>query len=162
MSGSNVRSIESVEVFHAGMVHFTKKWSQAVDETRMLVHRAEEYFTGDQPRYWKHQIQLADRELCEAQEVLAIKRSSVRPEDRPAATEAVMRVRAAERRLRHCEAKKREAKKWALEISRQCNLLRGPLADLANQCEVLLPTAANELRELIEQLKIYADDSKPN
>lgn len=160
MSGSNVRSIESVEAFHAGMVHFTQKWNQTVDETRMLIHRAEEHFAQNQPAYWKRQLQLAERERNEARDDLLTKQSSARAEDRPAATEAVKRVRIAERRLRQCDSKVRDAKKWSLEISRQCNALRGPLADLANQCEVLLPTAASQLRGLIDQLKLYAQQNE--
>lgn len=122
----------------------------------MLVQRAEEHFADVRPAYWRHQGQLAERELTEAKNYLSVKRASIRPEDRPAASEAFKRVRVAEARARLCEAKKRDAKKWSLEIGRQCDNLLGPLADLAQHCDVVLPTAAKELRGLIEQLKLYA------
>ena len=135
------------------------EWQKSVDEVRMLVQRAEQHFSDVQPAHWRHQGQLAARELNEAKDSLSVKRASIRPEDRPAASEAVKRVRMAEARSRLCEQKRLEAKKWSLEIGRQCDNLLGPLADLAQNCDVVLPTAAKELRGLIEQLKLYTDQN---
>lgn len=157
MSASNVRSIESLENFHAGLIRLSGDWEKTIQEVRMMVHRAEEYFSQDRPKHWRHQTQLAERRLGEAKDQLAQKRAAVRAVDRPAATEAAMRVELAERRLRHCQAKSREAKAWSLQIAKSCSDVLGPLADVAEHCEVLLPTAATELRGLIEQLKFYAD-----
>ena len=159
MSHSNVRNIESLEAFHAGMIRLSSGWEQAIQEVRMMVHRAEEHFASERPAYWRQQTRLAERERNEARDDLVVKRSTIRAKDRPAATEAVKRLRVAEARLRICEEKQREAKKWALEIKRQCDELRGPMANVAEHCEALLPTAAAELRQLIEQLKLYAEKS---
>jgi len=126
----------------------------------MIVHRAESYFSQDRPAYWRRQTQLAERELTEAKDNLAQKRSTIRPADRPPATEAAKRVKLAEQRARDCQAKQREAKAWAIEISQKCDDLLGPLADVLEHCEVLLPSAANELRTLIEQLRAYAQQGK--
>lgn len=126
----------------------------------MVVQRADSYFSQDRPAYWRRQSQLAERELTEAKDNLAEKRAAIRPADRPAATEAAKRVRLAETRLRECEEKLRLSRTWALEISKQCDDLLGPLADVVEHCEVLLPTAAVELRTLIEQLRAYAEQAK--
>ena len=126
----------------------------------MLVHRAEQHFATDLPAYWRHQVQTAERELNEARENLAQKRAAIRPADRPAATEATRRVQATERRLRDCQQKQRDCRDWSLEISRQCDSLLGPLADVMEHCEVLLPAAARELRTLIEQLRVYAEQNQ--
>ena len=160
MSTSNVRNIESLDAFHGGLIQLSSEWQKSIQEVRMLVHRAEEYFSNDRPSYWRRQLQLAERELGEARDDLMVKRASIRPEDRPAATEAVKRVRVAEARARLCEEKKRLTRKWSLEISRQCDDLLGPLADVAEHCEVVLPTAATELRTLIEHLRLYAEQAK--
>ncbi|QDT03170.1 hypothetical protein K227x_15520 [Rubripirellula lacrimiformis] len=157
MAASNVRSIEALEVFHDGLIGLSGDWDKTLQEVRMLVHRAEEYFSQDRPKYWRHQVQLAERYLNEAKDQLAQKRSAVRASDRPAATEAVKRVQVAERRLRLTQAKVREAKAYSIEVSQACNAVLGPLADVAQHCEVLLPTAALELHALINQLKAYAD-----
>ncbi|TWU54586.1 hypothetical protein Poly51_33050 [Rubripirellula tenax] len=157
MSASNVRSIESLERFHAGLTRLSGDWDKALQEVRMMVHRAEDYFSHDRPKHWRHQVTLAQRQLSEAKDSLAQKRATVRPGDRPAASEQVKRVALCERRVRHCEEKVRQAKALSIEMSQACNEVLGPLADLAQQCEVLLPTAAIELRRLIEQLKAYAD-----
>ena len=100
--------------------------------------------------------------MNEAKDSLSQKRSAARASDRPAATEAVKRVQLAERRLRDCEAKRREARKWALEIAKQCDDVLGPLADVVEHSEVILPSAAKELRGLIEQLKTYAQRGREN
>ena len=126
----------------------------------MMVQRAEVYFAHERPAYWRTQIQQAERELAEAKENLSQKRATVRAGDRPAATEAAQRVKKAEQRLRACEAKLREAKKWAIEMSKQCDQVLGPLAEVVEHCEVLLPTAARQLRTLIDQLRVYAEQAK--
>ncbi len=127
-----------------------------------MVHRAETYFAHDRPAYWRRQTKLAERELTEAKDRLAEKRSAIRPGDRAPATEEAKRVSTAEQRLRQCEAKLRLTRAWALEISQQCDGLLGPLADVLEHCEVLLPTAASELRTMIEQLRAYTEQEKRN
>ncbi len=126
----------------------------------MLIHRAEAYFSQDRPDYWQHQTREAERELNEAKDSLAEKQAATRPGDRPPATEAAMRVGKMEQRLRDCQLKQKQAKSWALEISHQCDQLLGPLADVAEHCEVLLPAAANELRHMIIELRKYAEQGK--
>lgn len=162
LSTSNVRNIESLEALYGGMIHLASEWQKTIDEVRMLVHRAEECFAQDRPAYWRRQLQLAQRSRSEAQHELSIKQSAIRAEDRRPATEAVMRVRKADARVRLCEDKIRKAKAWSLEISRQCDELLGPLADVAQHCDVVLPTGASELRYLIEQLRLYTDHTDPS
>ena len=136
-------------------------WDATLQEIRMTVQRAETYFAQDRPAYWRRQTQLAERELNEAKDNLAQKRAAVRPGDRPPATEAAKRVKQAEHRLQQCRTKQRASKAWAIEISQQCDGLLGPLADVVEHCEVLLPSAADELRRLIDQLRLYAEQQKP-
>ena len=126
----------------------------------MLVQRAETHFSEDRPRYWKHQTQLAERALNEAKDNLAQKRAATRAADRPAATEASRQVQKMERRLRDCELKQKQAKAWSIEISHQCDQLLGPLADVVEHCELLLPAAANELRQMITELEKYTEQGK--
>lgn len=161
MSSSNVRNIDSLEAFHGGLVRLASQWGKTLEEIRMLVQRAEEHFSSERPRYWRHQLQLAERELNEARDNLAQKRAALRPGDRPMATEATRRVRRAEQRLRDCQQKQRDCHAWSLEISRQCDAVLGPLADVVEHCEILLPSAAVELRTLIDQLRVYAEQD-PN
>ena len=122
--------------------------------------RADDYFGSDRPAYWRQQLHRAEREVNEARDYLAQKRAAIRPGDRPTASEATKRVRLAEKRLRECQEKQRLCRTWALEISRQCDALLGPLADVIEHCEVLLPSAAKELRMLIDQLRLYAEQQQ--
>jgi hypothetical protein len=160
MSTSNVRNIDSLEAFHASLIRLSSDWAKSLEEVRMLVQRAEEYFATDRLAHWRKQLQLAERELSEARDNLAQKRAAARPGDRPAATEATRRTQTAERRARDCQQKLRDCKAWSLEISRQCDSLLGPLADVMEHCEVLLPGAARELQTLIDQLRVYAEKNQ--
>ncbi|WP_442506676.1 hypothetical protein SH528x_005533 [Novipirellula sp. SH528] len=160
MSTSNVRNIDSLATMHAGILRLSDDWNKTIQEMRAMVQHAEEYFSQTQPRYWRHQLQLAEREINEAKDDLARKRASLRPEDRPAASEAVARVQKAERRLRFCEDKRRQLRSWAIEVSKVCDDLRGPLADVNEHCETILPQAARELATLIDQLRVYAEQAR--
>lgn len=126
----------------------------------MLIQRAKLHFNEDLPRYWKQQTVLAERALNEAKDKLAQKRAAARVVDRQSATEASRLVEKMERRLRHCELKQKQAKAWSIEISHQSDQLLGPLADVAEHCELLLPAAANELRRMITELEKYAEQGK--
>lgn len=161
MSTSNVRSIDSLDAFHAGLTRLSVEWQKTLDEVRMLIQRAEAHFNEERPAYWRRQLQIAERELSEAKDHLAEKRAVVRSGDRPSATEATRRVRLAERRLEACQKKQRDCEAWSREISRQCDALLGPLADAREHCETLLPAAARELRTLIDQLRAYAEQHAP-
>ncbi len=162
MSSSNVRNIDSLVTFRGGILRLSHDWDKILQEIRLSVQRVEQYFVSEQPRYWRRQTQLAERELAEAKDNLSQKRATVRANDRPPATEAVKRVNNAKRRLEVCRAKVRLSKSIAIEMSKQCDELLGPLADVAEQCEVLLPGAANELKTLIAQLQAYAEQHDPN
>ncbi len=160
MPTSNVRNIDSLEVFHGQLVRLSGDWLKVLDELRVLLHRAEEHFAHDRPAYWRRQLQLAERELTEAKDNLSSKRSAARARDRPAATEAAKRVQIAQQRARDCESKVRLAKSLSIEIGQACDALLGPLAEVTEHCEVVLPNAARQLRTLIEQLRIYAEQSR--
>ncbi len=157
MSTSNVRNIDSLIRFHAGLKKLSDNWGQLAEEIQASIHRCDEFFSQSQPAYWRRQMQLAERELTEAKDSLAQKRAVARAGDRPAASEAVKRVRLAERRQRVCEDKQRAAKAIAIEIKQQCDRMLGPLSDLVEHCEVVLPHAAVKLQSLIDQLKLYAE-----
>lgn len=161
MESSDVRNIESLESFHAGLLRLAAEWQQTAEEIRAMIHRIDEYFATNRPAYWRQELNIAEREINEARDYLAQQQSAARAADRPSAIEATRRVRRAEQRLRECQQKQRDCRTWSLEISRQCDGLLGPLADVVEHCEVLLPAAARELRGLIEQLRIYAEQN-PN
>ncbi len=161
MSTSNVRNIDSLAALHGGMIRLSSEWDKTLQELRVMVYRAREHFDQTMPTYWRHQQQLAERELTEAKDNLATKRAAIRPEDRPSATEAFARVQKAERRLRLCEDKRRQLRSWAIQVTKVCDDLAGPMADVNEHCETILPTAAAELARLIEQLRVYAEQANP-
>ncbi|NND96727.1 MAG: hypothetical protein HKN47_05290 [Pirellulaceae bacterium] len=159
MSQSNVRNIDTLQAFHAGLLKLAKNWEIVLQELRMTVQRTDQYFADERPRYWRHQTQLAERELNEAKDNLSQKRAASRAGDRPTATEAVQRVHRAKRRLDLCQAKVRHAKTVAVAMAKECESILGPIADVVEHCDVVLPQAAAELKTLIQHLQDYAERS---
>lgn len=157
MSASNVRSVEALETFQAGIVKLASEWDLAAQEICTLMHRVEQHFDQERPAYWRRQTQLAERELASARDQLASLRFEMRPGQSQPATEAAQRVVRAEQRLKLCQDKERRAKVWAIEIAQQADALLGPLADVTEHCQVVLPEAARELRLLIDRLRIYTE-----
>lgn len=161
MPGSDVRDIEALEAFRIGLLKFADDGEQVLQQYRTAIGRAASYFADERPAYWRHQIRRAERDLNEAKEELSRKLSTARSEDRPAATEATVRVSRAERRLQYCFKQDRLAAAIAREISQQCDAVLGPVADATEQCTAIMPTAAGELAQLIEQLRRYAEQAPP-
>ena len=159
MSASNVRNIDSLRAFHDVLVRYANDGDLTLQELRMLIGRAEEYFSQSRPAYWRKQLRLAERELTEAQDSLSQKQAATRTQDRPSASEAVKRVRVAQQRVSNCQEKVRAARTIAIEISRQCDGVLGPLAEVTEQCQVVLPGAAAQLRTIIDHLLAYTDQT---
>lgn len=159
MSTSDVRSIESLQRLKAALLELSDDWNGTFQEVRVVIHRADEYFTSIVPTYWREQSRLADRELTEAKDELQRKQSAARAQDRPSALEAQKRVRRAKQRLDLCHQKRSLAKSVAIEMSQQCDELLGPLADMMEHSDNYLPAAAQHLGQLIDTLLKYADSS---
>ena len=159
MSTSDVRNIESLQRLKAALLELSDDWNATFQSIRVVIHRANEYFTSSVPTYWREQERLADRELTEAKDELQRKQSAARAQDRPSALEAQKRVHRAKRRLDLCQQKRTLAKSVSIEMSQQCDEMLGPLADMLEHSDNYLPAAAQHLSQLIETLLKYADSS---
>lgn len=159
MSTSDVRNIDSLQRLRGGLLLLADNWEKALQEIRISLHRAEQYFTQDVPRYWRHQTEQAERDLTESLDNLQQKQSAARAGDRVSAVEAQQRVNRAKARLSLCREKQRAAKSLAIEVRHQCEEMLGPLADMAEHSDNWLPAAADRLQALLEMLLRYTDAS---
>lgn len=157
MSGSQVRDIESLAALRAGLIRFAEKTGGILEALRSVIRRIEREFVEAQPGRWRAELRAAERDLGEARERLAARRASARAGDRPAATEASLHVARAERRLRYCQQQEKRARSVAIEVTRCCDRVLGPIAEVDQRCEVDLAQAAAELRRLLDSLRRYAD-----
>ncbi|QEF99367.1 hypothetical protein Mal15_34310 [Stieleria maiorica] len=157
MSTSDVRNIDSLQRLRTGVLAMADSWEKTLQEIRIAIHRADQYFGDEVPRYWRHQTELAERELTEAKDNLQQKEAAARAGDRVSAMEARKRVAAAKTRLDLCRDRQRTAKSLAIEIRHQCDELLGPLADMTEHSDNRLPAAAIKLGTLLEWLHRYAD-----
>lgn len=153
----DVRDIDALREFHARLTEFADQLAVVVGDIRQALARADDHFTVDRPAYWREQARLADEALVLAEDELSAKRSAPRPADRPAATEAMVRVKRCKQRVRLCGEKLRAARQLSIELGRRCDEFRGLLADVTEQAEVVLPAAAAHLRGLIKHLDRYAE-----
>jgi phage shock protein A len=154
---ADVRKIEALESFRGSLVNYSADLNRTAEELKALVRRIEQFYESEQPAYWKHERHLAERELTEARDTLSRLRAAIRPEDRPAATEAAKRVKTCEARLRLCDQRIGLCRQWKINIKQKVDELLGPISDLVQHGEVLLPSAAVELNSLIDQLRRYTD-----
>jgi hypothetical protein len=161
MSTSDVRSIESLERFRAGILGLAENWDHVLQELRISIQRAEQHFGDHVPRYWRHQVELAEGELTEAKNELQRKQAAARGGDRVSALEAQKRVSKAKKRLDLCRQRQRTARSLAIEIKHQCDEMLAPLADMTDHSEKRLPAAAAELANLLEKLHRYAESTGP-
>jgi len=159
MSASNVTNIEALETLHRGLLEFTEEVRNTLEELKSFTHKTDEAFSHQYPAYWRQQIISAEQKLNEAKDQLAAKTGAARPEDPPPATEERKRVRIAEQRLHLCQEKLQRTREWSLKISTECDQLLGPLSDVLDHCDSLLPQASGELRNLISQLRAYAEQN---
>ena len=159
MSTSDVRNFESLNRLRAGVLGLADSWDKTLQEIRISLHRADQYFSDEVPRYWRRQTELAERELNEAKDDLQSKQSAARASDRVGALEAQKRVAKAKARLDLCHQRQRVSKSLALEMRHQCDEMLGPLADMTDHSDNLLPAAATHLASLLESLQRYADAS---
>ena len=157
MSSSDVRDIESLERLHRAMLRLSEEWQSALQEIRMSVARAEEYFTRRVPVYWATEMKLAEREHTEALDSLQRQQSAARASDRRSALEAQKRVKRAKDRVKLCLEKQKLAKTMMLQIRQTCEDVLGPLADMVDQSENALPQGARQLAELLRILHEYAE-----
>ena len=159
MSTSDVRNIDSLQRFREGILGLADSWEKTLQEIRLSVHRANQYFGDEVPRYWRHQTELAERELTEAKDDLQQKQSAARAGDRVSALEAQKRLSKAKQRLDRCRERVRTAKAVSIEIRQQCDEILGPLADMTEHSDNLLPAAAAKLGTLLDSLRRYSDSS---
>ena len=120
MSTSDVRNIESLQRLRSGVLGMADSWDKTLQEIRISIQRADQYFSEEVPRYWRRQTELAERELTEAKDNLQQKQSAARAEDRISALEAQKRVARAKSRLDLCRDRNRIAKSLELDIRHQC------------------------------------------
>lgn len=157
MSTSDVRNVESLRRLRVGVLGLAGDWEKTLQEIRLSVQRAEQHFGELMPQYWRRQSELAERELTEARDDLQRKQSAARAVDRPSALEAQKRVARAKARLELCRDRSRVAKSIAVEVRHQCDEILGPLADMTDQCDRLLPAAADKLKALLDALDQYTE-----
>lgn len=162
MASSHVRDVEALEAFRLGLVKFASDGSELIQQIRAVVRRAQLHFGNERPAYWRAQLRIAEREFNEAKDNLARKRAAVRASDRLPATEAATRVNRAERRIRLCMEKERQARSVAIDVAQHCDKILGPLADVGERFDVAVPAAARQLNQLIDQLQTYLEKRPPS
>lgn len=153
----NVQSIDSLRELRVAVLELAAQFTELSFDLKSEVTRTIDWITVTAPQYWRHQLQLAERQLSEALDNLASMQATYGGRDKPAATEAKKRVTTLRRRVTLCNQRLQEIKRWSTEIERAANLMTTTSANLQQQAESELPKAASRLGAWIKSLDAYAD-----
>lgn len=157
----HVRSIDALRDLRVAILQWASRLHEQTFELGSEAQRALQWATVEQPRYWRHEITLAERRLQEARDNLAATQATYGGRDRPPATEARKRVVDLERRVRFCQDRAGSCRRWAAEVERAVERLAGALAAMQQQGDCELPLAANQLNQWIEALDRYTEVAPP-
>jgi len=159
MSRSDVRDIDSLGDLRRALTRLAERLAIEGQQLRHQLHRAQQHFETDVPAYWAAELKRAERGLIEAQDRLSRKRAAARPGDTVPATDEQKEVARWKTRRRTCQEKQAVSRRVRVEMQQTIERTHGPVADLVEQAEVVLPTAAERLKQLIDRLEAYRGDS---
>ena len=156
---AEVRRVETIKRFRDHLVRYDQDLGQTLDAITASLHRLQTWIDQELPAYWNQQTRLAERALAEAEERLSQLTASVRPGDRPSATEAKQAVHQCRTRLRLCQDRQTKCRQIRLTLGCEMEKARGPLANVRQLAETDLPAAAGHLQTLLEQLHRYLENT---
>lgn len=154
---ANIRSIDALRELRTAVLEWGSRLDEQIFTLRGEARRALEWAAVEQPRYWSHQVAVAERGLQDATARLAALQTTYGGRDRPRATEARNRVNELRRRLRFCQERAAACRGWAAELERAVDQLVAATSELQQHAEAGMPTAAAQLAQWIEALDRYAD-----
>ncbi|WP_164104091.1 hypothetical protein [Candidatus Laterigemmans baculatus] len=154
---AHIRSIDALRELRAAVLEWGSRLDDQIFTLRSEARRALEWAAVEQPRYWSHQVAVAERGLQDATARLAALQTTYGGRDRPRATEARNRVNELRRRLRFCQERAAACRGWAAEMERAVDQLIAATSGLQQHAEAGLPTAAAQLAQWIDALDRYAD-----
>jgi DNA repair exonuclease SbcCD ATPase subunit len=155
----NVQSIDALRVLHQAVQELALRFGYIGFDLKTESQRGQEWVAEAMPRYWRGQMQLAERRLQEATDNLAQLQTTFGGRDKPPATEARKRVEQAKRRFQLCQQKLQACKVWNLELQRAADRLQGATSTLQQTAESTLPTAASCLAGWIDTLDRYSENT---
>ena len=156
MSTADVRRVEALSDFHAALVRYTEASRGHADELTAALSRIETLFADQYPKYWQHELKLADQRFVEARQNLASRERTASGDGATGGTtEARQRMLRCKRRKQFCEDRVRRCREVRIVIEQAIAEVAGPKRQLSNMAETHLPAAATTLANIIEQLKRY-------
>lgn len=156
-SSSDVRDIDALERLRVALDDLANRLSADGHSIRATVRHAQRHFSDETPQYWRDQIQIAERQLAQADLRLRNKRCEVRPGDASPATEELKQVNRWRARLRLCHEKLQACRRVSLEMDQAADKFMGPIIRLIEQAGSDLPEGVAELTRLIDQLHRYRE-----
>lgn len=160
-SSSHVQSIADLAQLRVATLELASDLHSLAYDLKIEIQRATDWITTEAPRYWRGELQRAEREFREAQDALAAMQATVGGRDKPAATEAKKRVAILKQRVQLCDAKLRDCKGAAFEVSRAAAGLFTCAAGIEGLCESDLSLASARLERWILALHRYSETAPP-
>jgi hypothetical protein len=153
---ARVESLDVLRELKVALVKFRDAAGGALIDAESDLQRSLNWVQSEQRTYWQGQYQKRQQTLLEAREALRQKlmfRSALQSRD--AAIEERKAVAVAQRALEQAESKIKLTRAWGVKLNQESIIYRGMAQRMANQVEIRLPVAVEELQKVIENLESY-------
>lgn len=161
--GAEVRNLESLERFRAGLLEFIHDGANALAEADSEVDRMQIWLERDQKIHWQHEHRRRSEEVARAKSALYRKQVTVSSKDRPpSAVDEKKALQKAQARLDEAEQKLRRIKHWSVALGQEAARYKAATAALGSVFERDLPLSAELLKRAITALEQYLHAAPPD
>lgn len=158
---AHVRDLDALRDFRAALIRFSEEVVGALQSMQMELQRGFEWIEHDRPAYWTAQTRRAFDRLAAARTALTVCRTRTVAGNKPACIEEKIAVEQAQARLRLCQEKVPEVKRWIVRLHHDADEFRGRMAGLRRLLDFELPQALAQLDRQIAALEAYAELPPP-
>ncbi len=157
MPGADVRDFEAVDRFRRSLRTYAETVGAALEDAEADARRCLAWLETEAPAHWKTAKRAATESLSRAKD--AYRQKSLFKDStgaRSSAVDELQEVRRCERRLEECEEADAATRRHAQRVRHQIDDFRGGSAALRNLLESAVPRAEDDLVQVAEMLRQYA------
>jgi hypothetical protein len=155
MSSANVRSLDALRRFRAGLLSFAAASDEGLTALNMELRRGMEWLLEEQPSFWSCEQRRLSDEVLEARVALSRCRGMALPGEVAACSEQKQALEKALTRLRHAEDKAKATKLWGRVVEHEAHEWQARTTQFAGILERELPRAISFIDRAIVSLEAY-------
>jgi uncharacterized protein (DUF3084 family) len=157
---ANVRSIDAIKRFRAGLCEFADTSRNALAEAQSDIQRTIWWLQQDQMTHWQTQLRKRTERVNQARTELA--RAQLAAGDRPSmCVDERKALQKAQRALAEAEEKLKRTRQWVRQLDRELMLYRGQVQHLGAALDRDVPRGVARLESMISSLESYVQLRAP-